>query len=148
MPPLSSARCFSPCFFASIAAASPDGPAPTITTSNNSLLKIISFCDDICCGSQLQPSTFLPFNHQCTRLCMDRHPPARPAVEYRSDCSSARTGSGCIRVADAALPKSNFDFSIVQDLDEFDVGPIRKCGVVFQQRADRFHKRIVNLIDE
>src|SRR5262249_6216356 len=138
MPPLSRIRCFKPFFFASIPAARPAGPAPITMTSNDCLLitlprfQIISFCDDVRCGCQLQPAILLPLDNQRAGLRAHRYLPLGFSGQNRCYGSSARTGSRGVGVADAALPESNFDLAPVQHSNELDIRSIRESSMVFK----------------
>src|SRR5215475_3123717 len=82
------------------------------------------------------------------RPCMYRDGPRRPGIENAGDRSSAgsRPRSECC--ANTTLPEGDFNIPTILNMDELDVGSIRKSRMVFEQRADSLRERIVNLVKE
>src|SRR5690242_8872991 len=79
---------------------------------------------------------------------MNCHTPTCFPVEDTRHDSPTGSGTRSIGVSHAPLPESNFDLPFVQYTNEFDICPIRKCGMPFEQWTDLVDIRVIGSIDE
>src|SRR5688572_15533867 len=149
--PLSKTRYFRARRFASIAVASPVGPAPTIAISNESIslcFVIAAFGNNRRCRRQLEPPVLRPFHNQFSRDRMNGHVTARFSVQNRRYRGPARSRSRCETHTHAAFPEGNPEFLVVENLDELDIRTVREGGIVFQTRSQAFDELVIYLRNE
>jgi hypothetical protein len=79
---------------------------------------------------------------------VNRNVASRPAIQYSGHRCTAGSGARSPGPTDAAFPEFHLEFPVIEHVDKFDIGSIRKGRVPFEFRTEAVEHTFVEFLEK